>query len=89
MRRNGLGRARRVEVAPPVPESGPDVATRVLGMAGVVLAPPRRMAAMALGSATLLARGIGLVLDAATQEGEIQLTRATARVAGLALRWWE
>lgn len=89
MRRNGLGRARRVEVAPPAQEAGPDLTAQLLGMAGVVLGPPRRMAAMALGSATLLARGIGLVLDAATQEGEIQLTRATARVAGLALRWWE
>ncbi len=88
MRRNGLGRARRVEVAPPVRDEGPDVATRLLGLAGVVLTPPRRMAAMALGTATLLARGIGLVLDAATQEGEAQLTRATAQVAGLAFRWW-
>jgi len=89
MRRNGLGRARRVEVAPPIQDAGPGVSTRLLEMAGAILTPPRRMAAMALGSATLLARGIGLVLEAATQEGEIQLNRATARVAGLVLPWWE
>jgi hypothetical protein len=70
-------------------DAGPDLSTRLLEMAGVILTPPRRMAAMALGSATLLARGIGLVLEAATQEGEVQLTRATARVVGLAFLWWE
>jgi hypothetical protein len=88
MPRNGLGRAKRVEVAPPVREAGPDITTRLLGVASVMLTPPWRMAAMTLGGATLLARGIGLVLDAAAQEGEIQLTRATASIVGMSFRWW-
>lgn len=87
MPRNGLGRARRVE-ATPVIEPGFDLPGQLLTAATIVLAPPRRAAAVALGGSTLLARGVALVLGAAADEGERQLNLVGLSLRNVAARWW-
>lgn len=89
MRRNGLGRARRIDVTPPSPPPAatPWIPARLFQAAAILLVPPRRAAALTLGTSTLLVRALTAAVGDALAEGERQLDVAALSLRAVASLW--